>query len=128
MKPTPRNSFGIKNSKSAASRPVSHQRADHQRGAQVSAIEKQAREYADALLDISQELGLPLCATPVEIVARVKEAAGQVGDLAEALQFLLEQTVDQDSKFGVELTEEESDPRAQVIMAMGEAAGKEVAA
>lgn len=85
MKRSPQNSSRIKNSpQSAASRPVIHQRA--------SAVEKQAREYADALLDISQELGLPLCATPAEIVARVKEAAGHVGDLMDALEFLLEQT------------------------------------
>lgn len=90
MKRSPQNSLLIK--KSAASRPIIHQRADRQRGARVSPIEKQAREYADALLDISQELGLSLCATPAEIVARVKEASGHVGELMDALEFLLEQT------------------------------------
>jgi thymidine phosphorylase len=107
MKPSPRNL--IKNSPQSAT-----SRAVRQRGAHVSAIEKQAREYADALLDISQELGLPLCATPAEIVTRVKEAAGHVGDLMEALNFLMEQT--------------ESDARAQAITPMSEAAGKEEAA
>lgn len=128
MKPNPRNSIIKNSSQSAASRPVIRQRADRQKGEHASAIEKQAREYADALLDISQELGLPLCATPAEIVARVKETAGHVGDLMEALDFLLEQTVDQDLKTGAELTGGAPDARTQAITAMGGAAGKEEAA
>lgn len=115
MKPRAQNSLRIKNSpQSAASRPVIHQCADRQRGSNVSSIEKQAGEYADALLDISRELGLPLCATPAEIVARVKETAGQVEELMEALNFLMEQT--------------ESDVRAQTITTMSEADDKEEAA
>ena len=44
--------------------------------------------------------------------------------LYQALAYLLEQTVDQDLKYGIALTEGEEDARAQALIAIAEAEGR----
>ena len=52
----------------------------------------------------------------------------QRDDLREALDYLLQQTIDQDLKHGITLTEGEEDARAKALAAIAKATSKELAA
>lgn len=49
-------------------------------------------------------------------------------ELLAALHYLLEQTVDQDLAYGIELTEGETEARAQALAAIAKATGEETTA
>ena len=50
---------------------------------------------------------------------------GIIADLLAALHYLLEQTVDADIKYGVELTEGETEAREMALTAIAKATGEE---
>jgi hypothetical protein len=50
---------------------------------------------------------------------------GIIADLLAALHYLLEQTVDADMKYGIELTEGETEAREMALAAIAKATGEE---
>ncbi len=61
----------------------------------------------------------------IDYINRLRDAYTIQDELLEALDYLLTQTVDQDLKYGISLSEGEEDARAKALAIIAKATGQE---